>query len=89
MSRYGHAIGAAFQVADDILDVEADEAALGKRAGKDADRNKATLVAALGLEAARARRDRLAQEAIGALELFGDKARILKEAARFAVARKS
>ena len=89
LSRYGHAIGAAFQVADDILDVEADEAALGKRAGKDADRNKATLVAALGLEAARARRDRLAQEAIGALELFGDKARILKEAARFAVARKS
>jgi farnesyl diphosphate synthase len=89
LSRYGHAIGAAFQVADDILDVEADEAALGKRAGKDAERNKATLVAALGLEAARARRDRLAQEAISALELFGEKARILREAARFAVARKS
>ncbi len=45
------AIGAAFQVADDILDVEADEEALGKRAGKDAARNKATLVAALGLKA--------------------------------------
>jgi farnesyl diphosphate synthase len=89
LSRYGLAIGAAFQVADDILDVEADEAALGKRAGKDADRNKATLVAALGLEGARARRDKLAQEAIGALELFGEKARILREAARFAVARKN
>jgi farnesyl diphosphate synthase len=89
LSRYGQAIGAAFQVADDILDVEADEAALGKRAGKDADRNKATLVAALGLEGARARRDKLAREAIGSLELFGEKARILREAARFAVARKS
>jgi farnesyl diphosphate synthase len=89
LTRYGQAIGAAFQVADDILDVEADEAALGKRAGKDADRNKATLVAALGLEAARTRRDRLAQEAIAALEIFGDKASILREAARFAVARKS
>ena len=60
LSAYGLALGAAFQVADDILDVEADEAALGKRAGKDAERNKATLVAALGLEAARARRDQLA-----------------------------
>jgi farnesyl diphosphate synthase len=89
LARYGQAIGAAFQVADDILDVEADEAALGKRAGKDADRNKATLVAALGLEAARERRDRLAQEAIAALDPFGQRAMILKEAARFAVARKN
>jgi farnesyl diphosphate synthase len=89
--RYGKAIGAAFQVADDILDVEADEAALGKRAGKDADRNKATLVAALGLEAARQRRDKLALEAVAALDVFGpgDRAAILKEAARFAVSRKS
>jgi farnesyl diphosphate synthase len=91
LAHYGHAIGAAFQVADDILDVEADEAALGKRAGKDADRNKATLVAALGLEAARERRDRLAAEAMAALDAFvpGDKAAILKEAARFAVSRKN
>jgi farnesyl diphosphate synthase len=91
LSSYGKAIGAAFQVADDILDIEADEAALGKRAGKDADRNKATLVAALGLAAARERRDRLAKEAIAALDLFpeGRKATILKEAAHFAVERKS
>ncbi len=91
MSRYGQAIGAAFQVADDILDVEADEAALGKKAGKDAGRNKATLVAALGLEAARARRDRLADEAVAALDAIGLGARAdtLKEAARFAVERKS
>ncbi len=91
MRRLGQALGAAFQVADDILDVEADEVALGKRAGKDAERNKATLVAALGLTAARERRDRLAAEAIAALDQFpqGRKAAILKEAARFAVARKS
>ncbi len=91
MSRYGKAIGAAFQVADDILDVEADTEALGKKAGKDAGRNKATLVAALGLEGARARRDRLADEAIAALDTFpqGRRADVLREAARFAVERKS
>ena len=95
MSRYGRAIGAAFQVADDILDVEADAAALGKATGKDADRNKATLVAALGLEAARTRRDALAEEAIAALAdvaagAGGRRAAgTLEEAARFAVVRKS
>ena len=91
LSRFGQVLGAAFQVADDILDVEADEVALGKRAGKDADRNKATLVATLGLEGARARRDRLAAEAVEALAAFpqGREATILEEAARFAVARKN
>jgi farnesyl diphosphate synthase len=91
LSAYGHALGAAFQIADDILDVEADEAVLGKRAGKDADRNKATLVAALGLEGARARRDRLAAQAVAALDFFtrSADAAILKEAARFAARRGS
>ncbi len=91
LSRYGQALGAAFQVADDILDVEADEIALGKRAGKDAERNKATLVAALGLEAACERRDKMAAEAIGALKGLpkGADADTLKEAAHFVVARKS
>ncbi len=91
LSRYGTALGAAFQVADDILDEEGDEAALGKRAGKDAGRNKATLVAALGMDAARKRRDKLAQEAIGALEDggFGERAAVLAEAARFTVERRN
>ena len=91
LSRYGAALGAAFQVADDILDAEGDEQALGKRAGKDADRNKATLVAALGLPEARKRRDALARQAIQALEdgCFGARAVILAEAARFTVNRKS
>jgi farnesyl diphosphate synthase len=89
LARYGRAIGAAFQIADDILDVEADEGALGKRAGKDAGRNKATLVSALGIEAARSRLDQLVAEAVAALDSLsaGGKAKILKEAAFFVAAR--
>ena len=89
--KYGRALGACFQVADDILDAEGDEAALGKRAGKDAGRNKATLVSALGIDAARERRDGLAIDAIEALEEggFGEKAAVLAEAARFTAARRS
>jgi farnesyl diphosphate synthase len=89
LSRYGRALGAAFQVADDILDIEADALALGKRAGKDAGRNKATLVAALGIDAARERRDSLVVAAIAALDSFpqGTRATVLKEAARFVAAR--
>jgi farnesyl diphosphate synthase len=86
---YGGALGAAFQIADDILDREASSETLGKRAGKDTDKGKATLVAALGLAEARAERDRLAGEAIVALDRFGDKADPLRAAARFAVERAS
>ncbi len=91
LARYGRALGAAFQVADDILDTESDAATLGKAAGKDAGRNKATLVSALGLDAAKARRDALAGEAQAALADLGMGSRtdILAEAARFTVARKS
>ncbi len=86
---YGKALGAAFQVADDILDAESDEASLGKAVGKDAGRNKATLVKALGLEAAKGCRDELARQAEEALAGFGEAARILVEAARFTAARRS
>ena len=91
LSRYGRALGACFQVADDILDAEGDEAALGKRAGKDSERNKATLVGALGLDKARERRDLLAIEAIEALDAanFGEASSVLAEAARFTAARRS
>jgi len=89
LSTYGQALGAAFQVADDVLDVEASAEAMGKATAKDADANKATLVAALGLEAARAERDRLAADAVGALRRFGPEAEVLRFAARFAAQRTS
>ncbi len=90
LRRYGVALGAAFQVADDILDTESDAATLGKAAGKDAERNKATLVAALGLDAAKRRRDALAEEAVAALAIFpADGAADLAEAARFTAQRRS
>jgi farnesyl diphosphate synthase len=89
LTRYGEALGAAFQIADDILDAESDTAALGKRAGKDAERNKATLIGALGLEAARARRDTLVEAAIAALAEtgLGAATATLAEAARFVALR--
>jgi farnesyl diphosphate synthase len=91
LSRYGAALGAAFQVADDILDASGDTAALGKRAGKDAERGKATLVGLLGLEGAKTRRDQLVEEAVAALDEggFGPAAATLKEAARFVALRNS
>jgi farnesyl diphosphate synthase len=91
LHRYGKALGAAFQIADDILDAEGDTAALGKRAGKDAERGKATLVGLLGLDAARARCDALVDEATSALAETGLGARtdILAEAARFVAARRN
>jgi farnesyl diphosphate synthase len=91
LHRYGKALGAAFQVADDILDAEGDTAALGKRAGKDAERGKATLVSLLGLDAAKARCEELVTEATTALADtgLGERTDILSEAARFVAARRS
>ncbi|MGL4975391.1 MAG: polyprenyl synthetase family protein, partial [Bosea sp. (in: a-proteobacteria)] len=86
---YGRAVGAAFQVADDILDVEASSEVMGKATGKDADAGKATLVTALGLQAAKAERDRLVSEATAALEMFGARADTLKQAALFVAQRSS
>jgi farnesyl diphosphate synthase len=65
--RFGQALGLAFQVVDDILDVTADSATLGKTAGKDAAANKPTYVALMGLEAAQHHADALAQQALQAL----------------------
>jgi farnesyl diphosphate synthase len=83
IDRYGAAIGQAFQVADDLLDVEGDAATLGKTAGKDAAAGKATLISALGIMAARERIDRLIAQADAALAPFADKADNLRAAARF------
>lgn len=89
IDRYGAAIGQAFQIADDLLDVEGDSAAIGKAAGKDAAAGKATLVAILGVAGARAKLDQLIAEADAALAPFAAKADILREAARFIAHRRS
>ncbi len=86
---YGKALGAAFQIADDILDVEATPEQLGKATAKDEGKGKGTLVSALGLEAARRERDRLSGQAVATLDRFGDKAGMLRAAARFAAERRN
>ncbi len=87
LAAYGRALGAAFQIADDILDMEGSAQQLGKRAGKDAERNKATLVAILGIDQAKARLNDLVEEAVNALTPFGARASILQDTARFTAAR--
>ncbi|MGA0533131.1 polyprenyl synthetase family protein [Hansschlegelia sp. KR7-227] len=86
---YGRAVGAAFQVADDLLDAEGDAADVGKATGKDEAAGKATLVGVLGASAARARLDALTQDALAALDGFGAAAEPLRGAARFVASRRS
>src|SRR4029079_15565778 len=78
IARYGSAIGQAFQIADDLLDVEGDAKTLGKAAGKDAAAGKATLGATLGVDRARARLNELVAEANAALAPFGSKSDMLR-----------
>lgn len=89
LGRYGRALGATFQVADDILDVESDAARMGKATAKDEDKGKGTLIGALGLDGAKRERDRLSDAAVAALVGFGPEADVLRAAARFAAERKS
>lgn len=84
---YGDKLGLAFQIADDVLDVTGDAAAVGKAVGKDADAGKATFVSLLGLEEAKSRAETLVQDACDALNTYGKDADILREAARFVISR--
>jgi farnesyl diphosphate synthase len=89
LRAYAAALGLAFQIADDILDVTGDAAKTGKAVGKDADAGKATFVSLLGLEGARARAVALVDEACAHLSPFGPAADLMKAAARFTIARES
>ena len=89
LRAYAQALGLAFQIADDILDVEGDEAATGKRVGKDAGAGKATFVSLLGLEGARARAADLVAQAENAVSPYGARAAALIAAARFVISRQS
>ncbi|MFP4056664.1 MAG: polyprenyl synthetase family protein [Candidatus Brocadiia bacterium] len=84
LGRFGHALGLAFQAADDALDVEATSQALGKTAGKDVARGKVTYPAVYGLEDSRRRARQLVADAIAELQPYGPEAELLRQAARYA-----
>ena len=89
LDRYGAAVGQAFQIADDLLDIEGDAATVGKQTGKDAAAGKATIVGVLGIAKSKERLAALVAEACNALAPFGDKASVLQAAARFVAERKT
>lgn len=88
LRAYGDALGAAFQLADDLLDAEGDAAVVGKATGKDSEAGKGTLVSLFGIEAAHAKLNELKAEALSALAPFKPRDEILAKAAEFVVARK-
>jgi farnesyl diphosphate synthase len=89
LTHYGRTLGAAFQIADDLLDLESTAEVLGKATGKDADKGKATLPSLWGIERARDHLTTLIDEAETSLRGFGEKAEVLKAAARFVAERKN
>jgi geranylgeranyl diphosphate synthase type II len=89
LRSFGQAIGLAFQIVDDILDVTQTSAQLGKTAGKDAASEKATYPALFGLDESRKRAAALLQSANKAVENFGPRANVLKDLARFLIERES
>ncbi|MFK5926478.1 MAG: polyprenyl synthetase family protein [Desulfuromusa sp.] len=87
LCRYGKAVGLAFQIADDILDIVADQSQLGKDVGSDQKRGKATYPALLGLDGARQRASELHDLAFSALAIFADSARPLREISSYIINR--
>ncbi|HEY4343126.1 MAG TPA: farnesyl diphosphate synthase [Parvibaculum sp.] len=89
LHAYAHDMGLAYQIADDLLDVEGDAGIVGKATGKDAEAGKATFVSILGVERARTQARMLSEQAIQHLDLFDEKADLLREAARFVINRRN
>lgn len=89
LEKYGNAIGLAFQIADDILDVEGTEEQIGKDAGSDVEQGKNTYPSLIGLEASKKREKMLIDKAITALNIFDEKADPLREIARYVIERKN
>jgi geranylgeranyl diphosphate synthase type II len=89
LSQYGRDLGIAFQVADDILNVEGNQEALGKNTGSDTRLKKVTFPAVMGLEASHQKARELVAHAITHLESFDEKAEPLREIARYMIERKS
>lgn len=89
LGAYAHDLGLAFQIADDLLDVEGDEDVVGKKTGKDAAAGKATFVSLLGVERARDQAAMLIDQAILHLEPFEDRAETLRDLARYVIDRNS
>ena len=89
LSEYGEHIGLAFQIVDDVLDVEQSSEALGKTAGKDAQQQKITFPAVYGLERSRAMAEEERQSARAAVDIFGDRAARLRELADYIVWRRA
>jgi farnesyl diphosphate synthase len=89
LAEYSRDIGLAFQIADDLLDVESSEAVTGKPVGRDQEAGKATFVSLLGIDGARKRAQELAAQAANRLSRFGPRAELLRDMAQFIVERRS
>jgi geranylgeranyl diphosphate synthase type II len=87
LEQYGHCLGWAFQITDDILDVEGDATLLGKEVGRDAQKEKVTYPALLGVEVSRQRATELMQKGISALASFAHRAERLRQIAAYIVTR--
>lgn len=89
LANFGDHLGFAFQIADDLLDVEGDSATVGKATGKDAAAGKATLVSSMGIAVARQKLAEVEAAAIASLQIFGPRADVLAQAAQFVVQRRN